>query len=136
MGLIIAEISRRNLLKCLGISIPTAWAAPIIEAIMLPAHAQTTGGAAPCGEGWINGDSSSTGQPDDEILLAGLFDTRCECETAVKAQYPKANGANWGFNSSFSGSSRFCYAEFGWVCPPRGDVQFDTKSLEGTDCTD
>ena len=38
-----AEKSRRKLIKGLGISIPTVWAAPIIEAVVLPAHAQTTG---------------------------------------------------------------------------------------------
>ena len=43
MGYIIAELSRRYLLKCLGISIPTVWATPIIEALVLPAYAATTG---------------------------------------------------------------------------------------------
>ena len=37
-----AEKSRRKLIKGLGISIPTAWAAPIIEAVILPAHATTS----------------------------------------------------------------------------------------------
>ena len=37
-----AEKSRRKLIKGLGISIPTVWAAPIIDAVILPAHAQTS----------------------------------------------------------------------------------------------
>jgi hypothetical protein len=37
-----AEKSRRKLLKGLGISVPAAWAAPVIEAVILPAHATTT----------------------------------------------------------------------------------------------
>ena len=37
-----AEKSRRKLIKGLGISIPTAWAAPIIEAVILPVHAATS----------------------------------------------------------------------------------------------
>lgn len=41
-----AQKSRRKLLKGLGISIPTVWAAPIIDAVLLPAHAQTTGGCS------------------------------------------------------------------------------------------
>ena len=36
--------SRRKLIKGLGISIPTAWATPIIEAVLLPAHAQSSAG--------------------------------------------------------------------------------------------
>ena len=35
--------SRRKLIKGLGISVPTVWAAPVIEALVLPVHAQTTG---------------------------------------------------------------------------------------------
>ena len=37
-----AEKSRRKLIKGLGISIPTVWAAPVIESVILPAHAETS----------------------------------------------------------------------------------------------
>ncbi len=54
-----AEKSRRKLIKGLGISIPTVWAAPIIEAVILPAHAETTGRGETC--------SGSTTLPDETI---------------------------------------------------------------------
>jgi hypothetical protein len=45
--------NRRNLIKALTLGggvlsaskIPTAWAAPVVDSVLLPAHAQTTGGS-------------------------------------------------------------------------------------------
>jgi hypothetical protein len=36
--------SRRNLLKGIALSFPAAWSAPVVQSVILPAHAQTSGG--------------------------------------------------------------------------------------------
>lgn len=81
-----AEKSRRKLLKGLGISIPTVWAAPIIEAVLLPAHAQTSQifgltcrantnngsfpfNQAPCSDGSQYGHSTAIDLVDVEALV-------------------------------------------------------------------
>ena len=127
-----AEKSRRKLIKGLGVSIPTAWAAPIIEAVILPAHATTTG---ECDElecddsGWINGDGNG-GSVAEEFL--DYTDSRCECEALVKCKRPTANGATWGFLAG--ASPRECYAEFEWSCPPSASSSWETKSFERIGC--
>lgn len=37
-----AHNSRRNALKSLGVIVPAAWATPLVESVILPAHAQTS----------------------------------------------------------------------------------------------
>ena len=123
--------NRRKLLLALsGAFAATVWKNPVVSAVVIPANAQTSGGAVLCGEGWINGDSDGF---DDERL--GDTDTRCECEELVLSERPEANGATWGFDSSRS-SYRRCFAEFGWVCPSTSSTNWETKSFEGIDCTD
>lgn len=45
--------SRRRILKGLGLTLPAVWARPVVEAVVLPAHAQTsapgTGTPVTCG---------------------------------------------------------------------------------------
>ena len=41
--------SRRTALKGLALTLPAAWAAPVVKSVVLPAHAQTSGCYAPEG---------------------------------------------------------------------------------------
>lgn len=119
---------RRDLLKVLGVSGATgaAWSKPVVDSVILPAHA-----VASCAFGWVNGDADGPGS--DETQLEGLFQTRCDCEEAVREQYPDADGATWGWNSGNS-SYQECYAEFNWACPDSSSSSWETKSFEGIDC--
>jgi hypothetical protein len=42
--------TRRNVLKGLAVTLPGAWTAPIVDSVILPAHAATTGGAGDAGD--------------------------------------------------------------------------------------
>jgi hypothetical protein len=41
------EKSRRNILKGLAVGTPMVWAKPVVESVMLPAHAESTINPAP-----------------------------------------------------------------------------------------
>jgi len=55
---------RRDFLKASGLTIPTVWTVPLVESVLLPAHAQTTGEEEPVSE-------PPTTQPVCSTILTG-----------------------------------------------------------------
>jgi hypothetical protein len=66
--------SRRALVKGLAVTLPAAWTAPVVESIILPAHAQTSPGGCGAPEGCFRFEDQSfswpggTG-PEDVVLI-------------------------------------------------------------------
>lgn len=61
-----AHNPRRNALKSLGVILPAAWATPLVESVILPAHAQTS----------VCDSITARSEFDDAILRAiGIFDS-------------------------------------------------------------
>ncbi len=128
--------SRRKLLKSIaagsgavvaGKSLPESWSKPVVDSVMLPAHAETTeadseGGGIDitnCDDGWVKGDSGG-----GKERYVGDFKTRCECEERVKELHPLADGASW--NPEWN----YCYAEWDWETPTDTDSEYVTKKFD------
>lgn len=52
---------RRRLLKGLAVTLPAAWSAPVVESIILPAHAQTSPAGCGAPEGCYRGTGDAEG---------------------------------------------------------------------------
>lgn len=82
--------SRRKALKVMAVVAPTVWVKPVVDSVLLPAHAITS-----CDEsGWLVGDF------DGRSAFLGQTTTRCECEELAIATGDVSGspiiGATWG----------------------------------------
>jgi hypothetical protein len=114
--------NRRKVVKALSIAgvVGVAWQTPVINSVILPAHAQTSDSSD---VGWVPGDG--TGALSSEEYL-GDTETRGDCEELVKADRPLANGAT--FSSVDSGENE-CYAEFD-MTEVQADSDYQTKFFQ------
>lgn len=127
------KTSRRRLLKALGLGggtatvsqLPSAWSKPIVESVVLPAHAQTTesddrrssrpGGCDFCNEGntelvldsatslfWAAGACFSEGTCEDgtEVEYRLLLPSGTETMDGVGSSPPVASGGRCEFDNS------------------------------------
>ncbi len=100
---------KRELLKLLGVAgaAGAVWSKPVVDAVMLLAHAQTDS----CDEGWIGADTSGSGSGAYESL--GVTTSRCECLELVVSERTQAVAAEWnhlGEDGSTSYDPGECWA--------------------------